>query len=90
MDFTSKFHTSASIVAVVALMLGVLPGPAFAQGGGPPHAPTLRAPYRTRLKLRGSPMAAWQRIARPQAPGPISRLSRFPLSHPDVRHPAHL
>jgi len=41
MRFHSKFDSCAGIVAVAALISGVLVGPAFGQLAGPPHAPYL-------------------------------------------------
>lgn len=41
MNFNSKIHAGLGIAAVVALMADMLPVPALAQLGGPPHAPYL-------------------------------------------------
>ena len=55
MTFRSKFDSRAGVVAVAALISGVLAGPAFAQVGGPPHAPylTRSAPQKTQALRPG-------------------------------------
>lgn len=49
MTFRSKLNSRAGIVTAVVLMSGAFAGPAFAQVGGPPHAPylTRSAPQKT-------------------------------------------